>query len=95
VKLPIPDDDLSPEEAAAFAALPGESVQHDAISEQRVVQELRARGLLSAPSRSIPRPVTIAAAIAAALLMSLPPAAVRRLPAKVKSSVISPAPQDR
>ena len=64
------DDELIPEEAAAFLALPRATPQHDRLAEERTVRALREAGLLAATAR---RPATrfaiAGAAIAAATLI--------------------------
>lgn len=74
-----PDDELAPEEAAAFAALPRETSGHDQLAEERTVQALRHAGLLSrAGSRRMARFPAIPIGIAAAVLIFVAGAFVGR-----------------
>lgn len=68
------DFELSPKERAALSGLPHEAPPPAAL-EQRTLRALRARGLVRAPAR---RPLRLALAMAAALLLFLSGFAVGR-----------------
>lgn len=64
------ENELTPEEAAAFVALPRHGVAIDELAEERTVRALRTRGLLVEPhNRQRARLVMFGAGAAAALLI--------------------------
>lgn len=64
-----PDDELTAEQAAAFAALPREAHDDDQLAEERAVQALRRAGLLQhAGRRQMTRMAMIGIGIAAAMI---------------------------
>lgn len=65
-----PEDDLTPEESAAFAAMPREVIGHDQLAEERAVQAWRKATLVSRPGwRRGTRFPIVAVGIAAALVI--------------------------
>ena len=74
-----PDDELTPEEAAAFATLPRAIRGGDELAEERTVRALRAAGLL-VPStrRRVPPGLAIGLGVAAALVIFVAGAVVGR-----------------
>jgi hypothetical protein len=65
-----PDDQLTPDEAAAFAALPRHLGAHDDFAEQRTVDQLRQHGLLGLPTRRhAGRALSVALSAAAAVVL--------------------------
>lgn len=87
---PPSDDDLTPEEVAAFLALPRDAAARDQLAEARTVRALHDARLLRAPRQS-GRVVRIGGAIAAAVLIFAAGAAVGRSLALTESQTTSPS----
>jgi hypothetical protein len=63
------DDELTPAEAAAFAALPRETAHHDQLAEERTLHRLRGEGLLRQHgARRMTRTAAIGMGVAAAAI---------------------------